>query len=481
MPNTAKPPIDRHRVLENLISQIGPPNAPAVNVLLTGPWGAGKTTLLRELSEKLPKKDDFVILQFSPWESMASESPSIAFRRYLQKELEKITPATPEDTAKWKATKKAFHDCLPEWGEKVARAGAKALAAPYGLSEVADILLPPKLISELIKIWTGDGAPPKTPGTELMAARDAINALLTAFLKLSNPAKSRLLIILDDMDRCRPEEAIALLDGMYQFLLPQEQILATREMPEDPGSATAKDYYGYFPPAFDHLSPKWPVSCVWALNIGVLEEFLAREYVGVPSFEPRSYLEKIFHRRVNLPPVADVGEARLIWQHQLATMREPEKWTPLAARLAKSLDYATMGNLRLYHHVAEACVRRWYREGVDPASLTTDRLARDARLVLLLHAYARFRENVILFPALWPEFVNRLNARRTSHAPGQTLNHPPEPLQPSFRDGTDQSLVDLLKDLGALEYDEPSGRYQSVADGQERLKRELLDLMQSGY
>ncbi len=118
-------------------------------------------------------------------------------------------------------------------------------------------------------------------------------------------------------------------------------------------------------------SEDWPLCSVWAVNIAMLEEFLYAHYRNQPSFDPTAYLEKLFHRRINVPPLFQSkqdNECIKLWVASLDPLAkhlaggEPdlEKLKQRTAEaLAAGLNYAVLGNLRLYQSVRERCCEYW--------------------------------------------------------------------------------------------------------------------------
>ncbi|MEM7248470.1 MAG: P-loop NTPase fold protein [Acidobacteriota bacterium] len=429
--------------------------ARSTNVLLAGPWGSGKTTLLGHLVEQPEIRDHFVLLTYSPWETLGTSEPRAGFLRYFSAVLEQAeSQASAHDDGvveKLKASAKTIAKaCQPLAAKAVEAALTGGAPVPF-----LRALLSPEVIETLWTTWVPSEEGPE-PVSEIRKARAALRKMLGALAAVQG--KRAVLLLLDDMDRCRPSEAIALMDGLYHLLAPQEELLE----PEAP----------------------WPLSCVWAVNVPVLEEFLHEQFRSVPSFAPEAYLEKMFDRRVSLPPLTSLGEAESFWAEELLRRKEElassgqlDEWVETTceeigkevARLVKALDYSILGNLRLHRHVIRSCLDYWlpFREA-GRESVSRSRFSRQARLLLLSRAFPGFRETVVIRPEHWFRFLGLANGEQQSSDGGVAIRH-----------AGDACLLTLLSDLGAIEH--VKGQWRLVDERATALRAEMLELMTAGH
>ncbi|MDD5297086.1 MAG: P-loop NTPase fold protein [Rhodocyclaceae bacterium] len=405
--------LDRGKICLRLVNNISVREGR--NILLAGPWGSGKTTLLEAMKSNANIADDFHVISHSPWRAAQhTADPGLAFLQTLSDEFLRLS----EDdwkTRELPGTKKK----LIQWGINITKAAAKNVPLiGNALPELVDILA---------------GAVDEATSTGQMAYDDTRKRVKKLLAKLPKKGQ-RLLLVVDDLDRCRPEDAVRLLDSLYHFFMPTEH------------------------------ETDWPLTSVWAVNMPMLEEFLFREYRDLPSFDSSAYLEKIFHTRINVPPISNPKEeAVLLWQ---ADMKAGHRYFDQAKTIAEALNYATLGNLRLYGKLRQQCLAYWQecpRQTPDPV--------REAKLLTLVVAFPGFRENIALYPGMWPEFINRLNSGQP-YSPQMAEN-------PAFRYLHDQSLLTLLRELQVVTF--ADSRYASNASQQRRLQEDLRGLLNYGF
>ncbi|QDU66790.1 P-loop NTPase fold protein [Engelhardtia mirabilis] len=472
--------LDRTAVLGRICDSLGldgdasdGAEAPCRNVLLAGPWGSGKTTILKLLEARAGAEETaYHVLRFSPWAQLGDEDPRRGFLRYLATQVISTTPP-PTTAGEAKRAWSIFRD----WGERFitdgwGQAAVESIGSIAPGAPVAFALA--RLATDLAKGGKepadGDTQPQLPPQGE--ALRKQLSEVLET-LAAANGAK-RLLLLVDDLDRTRPEYAVAVLEQLHHLFLPQEG------------------------------ETDWPLSSVWAVNIEVLEQFLYEHYRHQPSFDPTAYLERLFDRRVNVPPLFQTkdsqapSEPERLWRDSLEKFaedlsalaeRSPERSEAIAAAseqcrgslardLADGLSYACVGNLRLYESIREGCVDYWRTQlkagEEDWDAGRSKRLVEDARRITLILAYPGFRESVALFDGMWPFFVNRLNDRMSSTVT-EAIVHP------SYRHLDDPNLATLLQDLGALRHEDKAERYVIQWEGVNRLSRGLGDMLRQGF
>ncbi len=427
--------LNRKRVEDRLMTLIQKDTAQ--NVVLAGPWGSGKTTLLEEVVERLKNADTatrFYVVSFSVWAVGTGEDPTVVLVRQLIGEFNKIAAKSLGKMTL--AQKKALKDALGELAEDLARAPGTRLVGALA-----------KFALSLVNT--------RKTCSEAEALREGFRSIVQGILDARK--NRRLLLIIDDLDRVTPEEGIRFLDSMFHMFL------------ESPGKRRVA--------AECTELPGWPISSVWAVNMTVLEEALYQRYRLQPSFDATAYLAKIFHCRIDVPPVfatrshrggSSSAEKRLpdddqgsavLWEHSLRELLNEQdtngtslSWR-LALQLGESLNYNQLGNLRMHRMVRDSCIEYWRADDDHAARLAKlDVAVRDARLLVLTHAFPGFRETVAIYKR-WNDFVRRVNQRTR-----QPSFEPAQAFQWKFAD--DPGLWAVLTDLEALEWREvsPSSR-----------------------
>jgi MoxR-like ATPase len=203
--------------------------ATPLSVGLVGSWGIGKTTFLRMFAEHVKSERGPIFVHFNAWNCDYSGDPLVAFCEAIRLELERndVTKHTKETE---KFLKKAARligtsvaSGLKTGGELVGKtitaiaethlpAGA-AVPIEHGITKAAEMVA--EKIQEAVH---------ETPNarTEFRAAlKNVIKALEDLSQKEgSQPSTAnacRLIIAVDELDRCRPDFAIRLLEVIKHY------------------------------------------------------------------------------------------------------------------------------------------------------------------------------------------------------------------------------------------------------------------------
>lgn len=169
-------------------------------------WGHGKTTFFRMWGQNL-KNNKFTCIPFNAWEGDYSEDPFIPFVTELRKAINEVK----DDSGKVSKKLADISDLLLKTGIQVAKrtipVAAKILTV--GLLDT----------DELIEQAAGDaiGKAIEQKFNEYEADRESLNqfkgALTSAALELKAAGKQLpLVFMIDELDRCRPTFALALLE-----------------------------------------------------------------------------------------------------------------------------------------------------------------------------------------------------------------------------------------------------------------------------
>lgn len=190
--------LNRKGEIENLSSLVCNVNSPAV-LAIDSRWGTGKTTFIK-LWEQHLKQEGLESLYFNAWETDFSEDPLVAFLGEINECLKTLIGASEGSKLAWSKTKAA--------GKQIAKRGIPALIK-IGTAGVidADQIVEDEL-SKAMGSLAGDTL------DDYLQQKNAITEFhkaLKELIAISSNGKP-VVIFVDELDRCRPTYAIALLE-----------------------------------------------------------------------------------------------------------------------------------------------------------------------------------------------------------------------------------------------------------------------------
>lgn len=245
----------------NVLSQVAKTTPGPFTIGVFGEWGSGKTSLLRLIQEKI-KSDEVITVWFNAWRYEAEEQPIVPLVATIIRELEQHKSSA-------ESGKGRFDSVLRSLRAVAYGFSAKSKFKIPGFAEVEAGFVAKDMI-ERSKALTTD------PLLDRSLFYDAFNSLKEAAKELEN---TRIVVIIDDLDRCLPNKGIKLLESI-KLVLSQ--------------------------PGF-----------IFFLGVArsILEEYLNHRYkeeFGIEGTEGKSYLDKIIQLPFNIPPHSE--RMKDLWQ-----------------------------------------------------------------------------------------------------------------------------------------------------------------------
>lgn len=191
--------LGRREAVEVLTSIIGSVAGPCV-LSVDAPWGSGKTTFLKIWAQYL-RNQGFPVVSFNAWETDYSADPFVAISSELTIGFRDFTDDSISErvAAVGKAANEILRRAIP---------GAVRMASA-GLLDISPLL--EKEIGQTLASYADDRL------RKHQATRDAVKEFqsslgdMAAKLAAANAGRP-LVIIIDELDRCRPSYAIELLE-----------------------------------------------------------------------------------------------------------------------------------------------------------------------------------------------------------------------------------------------------------------------------
>lgn len=199
------------------------PNAP-ITIGVHGDWGAGKSSVLKMTQRAFADNDDVLCLWFNGWTFEGFEDAKTVVIETIVEELKRARPASAKvaDAAK-KLLKRV------DWLKAARKAGGLAFTVATGLptlGQLGDLIGAAKVAlgKETVSTQEIEEFADATAGLlkpkEEERLPEHIHAFREEFVVLLDAAGlKQLVVIVDDLDRCLPETAIATLEAIRLFLL----------------------------------------------------------------------------------------------------------------------------------------------------------------------------------------------------------------------------------------------------------------------
>ena len=207
-----------------------------ITVGLYGDWGSGKSSILKILEEQLNKEDDAVVVYFDGWSFESFDDAKMALIQGIVDALENekrfFAKVGDEVTEDYKALKTAFKKLKKSinW-MRVLKFSVKTVVpvATAAATGGASLIIP--LLIEAFKDHKGDLADLLTGDKAEQFLKDAINAedeekkyeAVREFRKdfedlIKKSKQGKIVILIDDLDRCLPRHIIENLEAIKLFL-----------------------------------------------------------------------------------------------------------------------------------------------------------------------------------------------------------------------------------------------------------------------
>lgn len=191
-------------ILDEVILQMETPNCLGIY----GNWGSGKSTILHFLKDHIAAREsnattNLVTVHFEPWKYEYAKDGDLVFAL-----LRKIEDALPNKK------KAAFQKLWKQVGASLLTIGAWSLKTSVNLTSLGQFELDPRAIAEDMQYYKKLVEPHNAWVDEIEGLRDRFEDAIDKGL----PTGKTLLVFIDDLDRCLPDNTVKLIEALKNFL-----------------------------------------------------------------------------------------------------------------------------------------------------------------------------------------------------------------------------------------------------------------------
>jgi hypothetical protein len=202
----AKHPTLSFTQIAQALATIVQASEPRFAVGIFGGWGSGKSTLMDEIERLVAENGQAVVVRFNAWRYEREPHLVVPLLDTIRSRLSEWADDHPADTHAEQV--KSIARRIGRVVRALVRATSVELGVPGGPSISVD---PGKALDEMGSA-TSDAA--SSPQSLYFAAFQELTA---AFAEVQTAGLSRLIVFVDDLDRCLPERALTVLESMKLF------------------------------------------------------------------------------------------------------------------------------------------------------------------------------------------------------------------------------------------------------------------------
>jgi len=195
--------------LSKEIATLAATAAPPLVLGVHGDWGSGKTSFMRHVENALrkgPHKDRVALVWFEAWRYQHESVPVVALLHEMRRQFPFLRKSRGEAA---KIAEVTFRSLLGNLDQVAKLISEEA-------SSIASVISPEK-IQTIGEDWEKQRLETSLPSNDLRDfLQNAIDALLPPNKKDLPP--SRVIVFIDDLDRCNPKMAYKLLEGLKIYL-----------------------------------------------------------------------------------------------------------------------------------------------------------------------------------------------------------------------------------------------------------------------
>lgn len=176
-------------VVESVVAAVSSPDLDPVTLAIQSSWGGGKSSALKLIEKRLRLNEDFVVVVCDPWEY--DDLPKAEVRALL---IGQVLQAL--------ATKPGFIGDAKKLLKRIAWVKVGATITNMVLARTVDA-------EKLVEAFTPSAEEP----TSMAGFRNEFEELMTTSVDIK-----KVIVLVDDLDRCSPDSVVAILEAIKVFL-----------------------------------------------------------------------------------------------------------------------------------------------------------------------------------------------------------------------------------------------------------------------
>ena len=325
--------LDRRKMIESLTYLVGATEGPCV-IAVDAPWGAGKTTFLRMWSQHL-RNQKFPVVEFNAWETDFSDDPFVALCAEMIRGFGEGEGAGPAKEFKEAAV------------EVIKHIGSNTVEKVTG-----GLVVPTKLLADLVDTATQERLDKYQKAQkvieEFKEKLESMAGARTTGAEQTEPDDHKpLVVMIDELDRCRPTYAVELLETA-KHLFAVDQVVFVLAVNRTELQHAVKALYGNEFKADGYL--RRFIDLDVHLPEPMLDNFLNELFVSM-GLKDNFWFERLLKSffSASSPPLRDI--AQTVHRLGLVLNSLPDSNNSVAKMTAVALILRTLDE-ELYHRFA---------------------------------------------------------------------------------------------------------------------------------